>query len=262
MKIKTILNIIFVIVLSNSCSSNSTKPYSGNLTTRNEHFLDGLKKLDDGTTDAMALNTSILFYTIDGILIPQLEVIKNTYSGNYVVHSLYVDQNNQLKLAIITPITDEIKKRRQSIDDAKGKPNLLLGKEAIPFNIKDIDGNEYTENRKGDVIVLNFWFTACAPCVREIPELNKLVKKFNNKKIVFLAIATDKKEHLITFLNKHPFSYHVVAEGNKVTEDYKALVAPTHVIIDKNSIIKYYHSGSFDSISIKDFENEIDKVLI
>lgn len=261
MKNISLIYILFIQVLCYSCGSNRVEPYSGNLVVRDEHFLDGLKKLESGDAESMPLDGNILFYTFDGVLIPRLEVIKNSYSGNYVVQSLYVDKNNKLTLAVIAPMTEDLKKRRQEINDSKGKPNLLLGKDGIAFTSKDMEGHEFTEDQKGKVIVMNFWFMACAPCIKEFPELNKLVNKYKHEKIVFLGFTTDKKEKLVPFLKKHPFSYHVMPETMEISNNYQVLACPTHVIIDKTKKITYYYTGSFDSTSIKGFEKEIDKAL-
>ncbi|MGK0324190.1 MAG: thiol-disulfide isomerase/thioredoxin, partial [Psychroserpens sp.] len=63
--------------------------------------------------------------------------------------------------------------------------------------LEDIEGNSHTlESLKGKVVVINFWFINCKPCVAEIPDLNKLKAKFNNKDAVFVAIALDSKPSL------------------------------------------------------------------
>src|ERR1035438_8417675 len=43
---------------------------------------------------------------------------------------------------------------------------------------------------KGKVVVLEFWQTACAPCIEAIPHLNELVGQFSNR-VVFISISDD-----------------------------------------------------------------------
>ena len=43
----------------------------------------------------------------------------------------------------------------------------------------------------GKVVLLNFWATWCAPCVREIPSLNRLYERFADKGFVVLAVSVD-----------------------------------------------------------------------
>ena len=48
-----------------------------------------------------------------------------------------------------------------------------ISKELPPFQIADIDGNKYNqESLRGKVVVFNFWGIQCAPCKKEIPQLN------------------------------------------------------------------------------------------
>ena len=42
----------------------------------------------------------------------------------------------------------------------------------------------------GSVIVLNFWATWCAPCIKEMPSLDRLQQSFDPKDVQVLAVAT------------------------------------------------------------------------
>ena len=95
--------------------------------------------------------------------------------------------------------------------------NELIGKEAFPFSVTDISGNKYSlEKLKGKIIVLNFWFVECKPCVMEIPDLNDLVEKYKGKEVVFLAFATNNKSKIESFLKTRTYKYKIIADGNEV----------------------------------------------
>lgn len=44
---------------------------------------------------------------------------------------------------------------------------------------------------KGDVILLNFWATWCAPCVIELPHLEKLQRRYQKAGLKVIALSTD-----------------------------------------------------------------------
>ena len=109
-----------------------------------------------------------------------------------------------------------------------------LGESITSFEFVDIKGNSFKSNElKGKTIVLNFWSTSCAPCIKEIPELNKLVNSLVDKEIIFIGVTfySSKEQLLNSFLPKNPFLYNIVTVN---ANDYKINSVPTHIIIDKN----------------------------
>lgn len=117
-------------------------------------------------------------------------------------------------------------------------------KEAPQYEVEDMYGNTYTsEDLKGKVIVLNFWFIGCAPCIREMPGLNEMVKEYEGKEVVFIAFANDSKESLEKFLKKRAFNYHVIPSARTVAQSYNVNSYPTHVIIDKKGNVRATLTG-------------------
>ena len=47
---------------------------------------------------------------------------------------------------------------------------------------------------KGQGVVLNFWATWCAPCVREMPALDRLAAKLKGTGVDVIAVSEDRKE--------------------------------------------------------------------
>ena len=88
--------------------------------------------------------------------------------------------------------------------DASDIENLVINEELknysdITFlNIKnkELNLNDY----KGNLVLLNFWATWCAPCKEEMPSLDQLQsnKKLNNLKIFPINIGQEnlKKSHI------------------------------------------------------------------
>lgn len=64
---------------------------------------------------------------------------------------------------------------------------------------------------KGKVLLLHFWATWCAPCVKEFPQLLELAKRYEDD-IILLAVSVDKSRDAIPlFLKK--LQIENVAEG-------------------------------------------------
>lgn len=132
----------------------------------------------------------------------------------------------------------EAPKPRESAFFATGKP-------ISNFKTTDMYGNKYNlKELRGKVVVLNFWFVNCPPCKKEIPELNKIVAEYQQQKdVVFLAIALDDKAALEEFLKNLPFQYNIIDSGMFIAQQYRITSYPTHVVVDKEGIVKFHTTG-------------------
>jgi len=54
-------------------------------------------------------------------------------------------------------------------------------------------------------MLVNFWATWCAPCLREMPDLERLSQQFPD--IVFVGIGIDSPDKMREFVRKVPVSY-------------------------------------------------------
>ncbi|TAF33984.1 MAG: TlpA family protein disulfide reductase, partial [Cytophagales bacterium] len=87
---------------------------------------------------------------------------------------------------------------------------------------------------KGKVVVLNFWGTHCKPCIKEMPELNDLKKRFSyNPDVVFLAPTRDKAAKLAGFFKDKQFDYQISYEADSIFETYKAYFVPVNMVINR-----------------------------
>lgn len=73
----------------------------------------------------------------------------------------------------------------------------------------------------GRPLVVNFWATWCAPCVKEMPDLDALAKKYPD--ITFLGVAIDTQANVERFLKKVQVSYPLVVAGHGGIQQMKAL---------------------------------------
>lgn len=61
------------------------------------------------------------------------------------------------------------------------------------FALKNLKDEEVTEAifNDHDLVLVNIWGTTCAPCIREMPELEKLEKNYSEKGLKVLGIVSD-----------------------------------------------------------------------
>lgn len=88
------------------------------------------------------------------------------------------------------------------------------------------------EKFRGKVVVLEFWNTACVPCIQAIPHLNNLAAQFSHKPVVFLCISDDNADHLKQFLARNPINTWLALDAPlKPTETAFGVVGMPHTVI-------------------------------
>jgi len=225
-------------------------------------YLKGLHKPTDEEKEelSLTLTPSLNIYNTEGQKISFNDFLPLLQSGEYTLEP-YLNDNNELKAAVLRTTTEEEKIKMKEVFSKTEEANELVGKNAKPFNVTDINGNRFSiEELKGKIIVINFWFIECKPCVVEIPDLNKLVEDYKGKEIVFLGFAINKTSKLNSFLNKKEFKYNIIPESKDIISSYGINSFPTHIIIDKNSKITFSTSGLSEN-TINDLRKEIEKLL-
>ena len=117
------------------------------------------------------------------------------------------------------------------------------------FEGLDLDGNPVTSElfKENSVTVVNFWFSACAPCIGELGELNELDQMLREKGGAVIGINADTiggDESMImearNILEKKGAAYQNIyfpadSEAGKLT--YSITAFPTTVVVDRNGNI-------------------------
>jgi thiol-disulfide isomerase/thioredoxin len=108
----------------------------------------------------------------------------------------------------------------------------------------DINGNKFDFKKDtGSVVVYNFWFINCPPCKKEIPDLNQLAIKYEDKNVRFVGIALDDEYSLRKFLKISPFLYNIIADGRYLAQKHAVKSYPTHVVVGKDGLVKFSTVG-------------------
>jgi peroxiredoxin len=115
---------------------------------------------------------------------------------------------------------------------------------APDFDVHTLEGKQLNlSGLRGKVVVLNFWFTGCAPCRVEMPGLNNLTDDFKDKDVVFIAFALDGADALESFLKEKQFDYQIVPDASKIATLYGVEAYPTHIIINPEGQIEFTLTG-------------------
>ena len=162
----------------------------------------------------------------------------------------------------------------------------------LPFNYDIRIGNEYIvraktyekigmeaperqfQTLKGDSIqiggvrekpmLINLWFVECSGCVAEMPALNRLQEKYENK-VDFVAITFESKKKVTDFLRLKKFNFEHITDAKDFIKEIGTNPYPESIFINRAGRVQYIESVLSSEknldLAIKHFEGLLDKML-
>ncbi len=133
---------------------------------------------------------------------------------------------------------------KRFLDSSYVNKYVLKEGDAAPyFYLKDEHDKTVTlKTFEGNLVYITFWFVGCKACMQEIPEENRLVEKFKDKKvkIVSICMISSEESWKECIQKKGMKSITLFCKGNwgnLLKEKYDINAYPQHVIIDKHGKI-------------------------
>ena len=128
---------------------------------------------------------------------------------------------------------------------------IARGQTAPDFSLPRIDGRPgavAVSSLRGQVVVVDFWATWCAPCVQMIPVMDGLNQEWAPRGVSFVGVNSDgggaTPDEIKSFLIEHPFSYPVVRDGDgEVGGLYRVEALPTIVVLGRDGRIRGSYVG-------------------
>ena len=97
------------------------------------------------------------------------------------------------------------------------------------------------EDFEGRILVLEFWATWCAPCIKQFPKLNSLTKLFSEEELVIISITDEPQSAIEPFLKRRTLDTWIASDTDKsVIEAYGIDAFPTTVVINQQGKIHDY----------------------
>ncbi len=166
----------------------------------------------------------------------------------------YLNKNGKEEIALdilleesYLQATDEnlktLREYHSKIDDSKTFKviwyNYLNSKmlEVPEIKVEFEEGTLDLSKKRDNWIYIDIWGTWCAPCIKELPEFDKVAKEYNknsDSKIKFYTFSYHSK-NLKEFMNKNNYTFPVAEINDQVTTLFKVSGYPTKILISPDN---------------------------
>ncbi len=127
------------------------------------------------------------------------------------------------------------------------------------WRLKDIHANYLPLASLGDKpLFISFWATWCAPCVAELPSIQKLYNDYQ-KDVNFVLISQEDFGTITTFLNQNNLDLPIYNRVGKLPHIFEVSSIPTSFIIGSDGKVHVNKSGAADwnSKSVRDLLDDL-----
>jgi len=137
-------------------------------------------------------------------------------------------------LALASPLPIEWTER---MPETRAELERLLGQPAPPLPRGEWMNSRPLrfEDLRGKVVLLDFWATWCAPCIKAIPDLNRFQERYAKDGLVVVGICHGRgAERMTEIAQRHRIGYPIVSDPElAAVKAYRVDTYPDYYLIDR-----------------------------
>ncbi len=147
----------------------------------------------------------------------------------------------QLRATEDEQVRDSLQRKRWRFFD------MLIGCQMPYFAGQLMNQEKITsDDLKGKIVVMNFWYIGCKPCVAEMPALNRLVEAYKDKDVVFLSFAASGRGDIENFLQKREMDFLIIPGANELAKPFMPTGGyPTNLVFDQSGSLVFGGEGGY-----------------
>ncbi len=122
---------------------------------------------------------------------------------------------------------------------------LLFFARSVPGSEMETAGALDLSDYRGQVVVVDFWASWCAPCRRSFPWLDAMQQRYADQGLVVIGINEDNaREDAAAFLAQVPVSFRIIADPEGViARQFELIAMPSTFVFGRNGEIAARHLG-------------------
>ena len=122
-----------------------------------------------------------------------------------------------------------------------------LGQVAPLFELETTDGELFSlQEKKGKVVLINFFATWCPPCREELPALEKEIwQRFQGRELAVLVVGREhSSDEIVPFLKENGYTFPAAGDPERAAYGlYASQFIPRNVVVGPDGTILFQSSG-------------------
>ncbi len=133
----------------------------------------------------------------------------------------------------------------------------VVDRAALPHGVTFVaaDGSEtHLDELRGHVLFINLWASWCAPCLAEMPAIDRLHQSHGDRVRFFMVTLDDDPDRGFEHAVRSEFSFPVYRPGSALPAGLYGGVLPTTLVVDAEGRIAVHREGmaAYDSNGFHD----------
>ncbi len=132
---------------------------------------------------------------------------------------------------------------------------LIWYRQPGALTLTTVSGETITLPDERGPVLLNFWATGCPACLEEIPELERLYRKYHPKglRIVAVAMPYDPPNRVVAFVKRRRPPYPVALDpSGRISATFQVRLIPTWILLGSDARILWrHHTGIPDTARLE-----------
>lgn len=124
------------------------------------------------------------------------------------------------------------------------------------LNTNNINLKEFEDK----VVFVSFWATWCAPCVAEMPSMDKLYADYNDK-VAFVFVTNENWKTVENFYTKRGFDFPTYNQLTNTPKELESSSIPATFILskDKKIVVEKYGAADWNSTKTRNILDQLVK---
>lgn len=136
-------------------------------------------------------------------------------------------------------------------------------KPAAAFELVSVAGQTVRlAELRGKVVLIDFFASWCEPCMKELPELEKLAQQLQGRDIVFVGINIDReKKNALDLVSRFKLTFPVLLDPEgKVAERYDPPKMPSSYVVDREGTVRFINEGFSGAADLAKLRKQLEQL--